>query len=238
MRIPPRGHVDQPASALIPSLISYWSITTANGNALGTTLVDTGLATEPSYLSHRIKLLSGEAAGQEREIFIHAGGGNTITVGGDFTDNAGAVTQVLAGTRYVILGIGGHQQQLNDIWNWLLAMLVLQETGGILTTDGTEQDLWIIDAPIGAIIPINVFVNLDNMQAGDTTVFRLYHRMTDGGAWVQYDYFSYTGADGGLINNNTAIVLPLIPTRFGTRVTIRRTAGGDRAYPWEPFVER
>lgn len=106
MRIP-RGHyIDDPAAPLVEAGISYGdAFTSAVGNALGTTLVCADLANEPSYVGHVIKVLSGDAAGQEREIAIMAAG--TVTVVNPWTDNAGAVVQIAAGTRFVIKGISG-----------------------------------------------------------------------------------------------------------------------------------
>src|SRR4030065_1779056 len=51
-------------------------------------------------------ILDGPSAGQARRIGVHAG--NTLTVGAAFTNAAGAVQQILAGTRFVILSsVGG-----------------------------------------------------------------------------------------------------------------------------------
>lgn len=107
MRVPPGFYVDNPAWPLVQTVISYWGITSANGNALGTTLVDANLANEPGYAGLAIKPIDGDAAGQVRPIAIHDLVTGTITVAAPFTDNAGAVVQILAGTRFVIISIAG-----------------------------------------------------------------------------------------------------------------------------------
>ena len=108
MRVPQSGlRIENPAWPLIQAVISYWGTTSANGNVLGTTVVDDALANEPSYQNHVIKLLSGDAAGQIRNIALHPPGTNLVTVLDPFTDNAGVAVQVVATTRYVILSIGG-----------------------------------------------------------------------------------------------------------------------------------
>lgn len=105
MRVPAGVHIDNPAAPLLQTAISYYDITTANGNALGTSMVCAGLANEPSYQGLLVKPLDGAAAGQVRPIATHIAGTNTLLVASPFTDNAGAVVQILAGTRFVILSI-------------------------------------------------------------------------------------------------------------------------------------
>ncbi len=92
--------IDSPAKPLLDADVSYWGITTAIGNAGGTTLVCAGLAFEPSYVNKPVKLMNGNAAGQIFRITTHAGA--TITVANGFTDSAGNPVQVLAGTLFVI----------------------------------------------------------------------------------------------------------------------------------------
>ena len=105
MRTPFSLKVDDAAWPLLQGLISYWGPATANGAAAGNTIVDAGLANEPLYVGHSVKVLDGNAAGQIRQITAHVG--NTITVVAPFTDNAGAAVQILASTQFVILSGGG-----------------------------------------------------------------------------------------------------------------------------------
>lgn len=108
MRLPDGFHIDNIAFPLVQAYISYWGVSSAIGSALGITLVDANLATEPSYDGNVLKILSGPSAGQARTIATHVGG--TLTVGVAFTNPAGAVQQQAAGTLYVILsalGAGG-----------------------------------------------------------------------------------------------------------------------------------
>ncbi len=102
MRVPSNGiYIDDPAYSLVKAIISYWGITSGAGNAGGTTLVCSDLATQPSYDGLVVKILSGGAAGQARTIQVHAT--TTLTVGVAFTDSTGAAQQIGAGTRFVIL---------------------------------------------------------------------------------------------------------------------------------------
>ena len=109
---------------------------------------------------------------------------------------------------------------------------VLTETGGTLTADGTEQNVYINNAPAGVYRPICVKVDLTNHTATETVVLRTYYRITAGGGWLQDDSATYIGVPTVLLIN-----VELLPTRFGIRVTLEKTAGTNRAYLWEAFYE-
>lgn len=113
------------------------------------------------------------------------------------------------------------------------AELLLSSTGGTTTADGTEQTLYIDSEPLGCWEPLVLFVDLDAMQGGDTTVLRVYYRLSDAGGLQLLTYASYTGADGGLANGAKLVTADLYPNRHGFQVTLQQTAGVNRAYPWE-----
>ena len=117
------------------------------------------------------------------------------------------------------------------------ALLALSSTGGTLTADGTEQTLYIDNEPLGCTMGRRLYVDLDAMQGGDTTVIRVYYRLSDGGGLQLLDYATYTGADGGLANNIKLITIDLGPYRHGIQATLEQTAGTNRTYPWEIFLE-
>ncbi|MFA6911451.1 MAG: hypothetical protein WCQ59_10050, partial [Candidatus Cloacimonadaceae bacterium] len=103
MRVPNGFKIDEPAWALVQGLVSYWGITSAAGNAGGTTFVCDDLANEPSYANHAAKVLTGPAAGQVRDIDTHPAGTNTVTVSAAYSNVAGVAQQITAGTSFVIL---------------------------------------------------------------------------------------------------------------------------------------
>ena len=112
MKIPQSGlRIDNPAWPLLQTAISYWGMTTAAGNAFGTSLVDALCGTagrQPSYAipsAQICKLLTGNAAGQTQSIAAHALGTGTLAFANAFTDFNGAVYQVPAGIRFVIISI-------------------------------------------------------------------------------------------------------------------------------------
>jgi len=87
--------------------IKYEGATTAAGNVLGTTLVCDPLNLYPSLIGCTVQIMNGAARYCERIISVHPAGGNTITVADPFTDNAGAVAQITAGTHFVVKELGG-----------------------------------------------------------------------------------------------------------------------------------
>jgi hypothetical protein len=142
------------------------------------------------------------------------------------------------------IATGAVDETADQIHELVAAGFTLQETGGTLTATGAEQTLYINNNPLGCFNPLVLFVDLDNMVAGDTTVvagdttvFRVYYRIAAGGALRLFDYQSYTGIDGGLANGRHLIAIELLPNRFGLRVTLQQTAGTNRAYVWSYFEE-
>ena len=125
----------------------------------------------------------------------------------------------------------------DQIHELVAAEFTLQETGGTLLADGSEQTLYINDNPLGCFHPRTLIVDLDNMQAGSTTVIRVYYRLNAGGGLQLWDYHTYTGADGGLASSRKLISADLLPTRFGVKITLEQTAGTYRYYDWEIFTE-
>lgn len=117
------------------------------------------------------------------------------------------------------------------------AELTLQSTHGTIASTAAEQTVYINNAPLGSYKCLHLFVDLDLMQAAETVEFRTYYRIAPAGGLQLQDYQTYAGADGGLANGKKLIAIDLYPCRFGARVTIQRTAGVDRDYDWQVFVE-
>ena len=112
------------------------------------------------------------------------------------------------------------------------AEAILEETGGTLTTDGTEQNVYINNAPGGVYEPRWFNINFANHTITEAVTIKVYYRNVDGGAWVQDDSQAFVGVPVNLL-----ISVELKPNRFGCRVTAEKTAGTNRAYVWEVFYE-
>jgi len=113
------------------------------------------------------------------------------------------------------------------------ALPTLSETGGTVTTDGTEQNVYINAAPLGVYNPICVMINCTAQTATETIVIRLYYDNAPGGAGlILADEVTYVG-----VISPEMLVIDLDPNRYGVSVTIEKTAGTNRAYPWDAAYE-
>lgn len=126
------------------------------------------------------------------------------------------------------------QADVTDILEVTNALPTLTETGGMVTTDGTEQNVYINLVPLGIFKPICVKVDFTNQTVTETVIVRTYYRITAGLAdpFTLQDEVTYVGpVSPELIN------IELEPNRFGVQVTIEKTVGTNRAYNWEAFYE-
>lgn len=120
---------------------------------------------------------------------------------------------------------------LTDTTNILGAVntiLTLTETGGTVTTDGTEQNVYINNAPAGVYDPKIIQIDFTNQTAGETVVIREYYRIKSGGGLIKKDERQFAGVQDPLLKN-----VVLEPNRFGVQVTIEKTVGANRAYDYE-----
>jgi len=127
---------------------------------------------------------------------------------------------------------------VQDVFDEVNAELTWSETGEVLTADGTEQNTYVMSNPLGINVPRVVFIDLDEMVAGDSVTIRVHYRLAQGGGYLLQDWQQYVGQDGGLANSKTLIAVDLYPNRFGLRVTLEQTAGaGFRDFLWKWFGE-
>lgn len=134
------------------------------------------------------------------------------------------------------VGQGYFNDKLDAAAAFDVALLRLQATGGTLTADGSEQNIYYDDEPLGVMSPVCLILDLDNMQGGDTIEVKVYHRISDGGSLQLFAFYTWTGADGGLSNSEKLDQIDFYPNRHGFRVTLDQTAGTNRDYPWELFI--
>jgi len=116
--------------------------------------------------------------------------------------------------------LGSSRGGTTETWQW---------SNGTLTADGTEQALLDTDDFRWTVL---LYVNVDNMQGGDTIVFRTYIRMSSGGAWVLVDLDTYTGADGGLVGGEVMADEGASISPYGVKITFEQSAGVNRDFDW------
>lgn len=114
----------------------------------------------------------------------------------------------------------------------LNAILVLTETGGTVTTDGAEQDVYINNAPAGVFSPKKVKIDFTNQTAAETVIIRYSERFRAGGGWILIEALTFAG-----VQTEPGKYVELEPNRFGVRVTMERTAGGAIDYDWEALYK-
>lgn len=242
-------------------------ITTANGNAGGTSIIDASLigVGVDSYVSMMIVIAPGAFD------TIHSSditAFNNATGEIDFNTAYKNGTQVVVGTPYAIItyrfvpaevaailaavtalmadvgdasastlgslfGILGDPAvplatSLAAVKVMTDALQVLTSTGGILTTTGAVQNLFISDAPGREWDPIVVKVEFTNHTAGETIELVQYERIADGGGWVEVDNETFAG-----LVSPEGIYVEWFPNRFGVWLSMQKTVGANRAYPWE-----
>lgn len=107
------------------------------------------------------------------------------------------------------------------------SLMTLTETGGTLTTDGTEQNLYINNAPAGLYRPRHFFIDFTNQTAGETLAIREYYRIKSGGGLIINVSTTYAAVQDPLM-----VQFELKDNRYGIKVTAELTAGANRDYDW------
>lgn len=182
---------------------------------------------EPAILAIVTKLTAGGDATAANQIAIIANIADLITRAKGLDEIYDAVATVYA--RLGAPSGASVSADINAVFDLVNAILTLTETGGTVTTDGNEQDLYINNAPAGVFDPKIVQIDFTNQTAGETVVIREYYRIKSGGGMVKMDEVTFAGVQDPLLKNVT-----LEENRFGVKVTIQRTAlVADRAYDWE-----
>ena len=152
-----------------------------------------------------------------------------VSATGTFTHTA-FTADLAVGDEELILheSIVSDSATIDNIFDIVNAILTLTETGGTLTTDGTEQTVYINNAPAGIFDPKMIQIDFTNHTATETVVIREYYRIKSGGGLIKKDERTFAGVQDPLLKNVT-----LEPNRFGVQVTIEKTAGTNRAYDFE-----
>ncbi len=132
----------------------------------------------------------------------------------------------------LIIDVAVLQAAVDAIATLVEAEAILEETGGELTTDGTEQNVYINNAPAGVYEPRRLIIDFANQTVTETVRILVYYRIAPLGPWVIDDRETIVG-----VPVNAGISIDLKPTRYGVRVTMEKTAGTNRAYDWQVFYE-
>lgn len=224
---------------LIRVLTAYQGITTADGNAAGTTLIDSNLVGRNDFVTGKtILIMFGNAQDED----LGAVGFNALT-GAITVEPVGFSAQIVAGTVFRILNISSVETKLaviiallsggGAIFDMLNSILTLNETGGIVTTTGpgTEDNVYVNDAPAGVFRPLVVTLDTSDLAGGETVTVRTRYRIRAGGvARLKGAPVIFAGVQAEPMKD-----IELAPNRFGVIVTIEGTAGVN--YDWEVHLK-
>ena len=168
--------------------------------------------------------ITGDCRFQPRPIGGYVAATGVFTLAEPFSQAPGAVDYVIVNFAYPAEA----HETIDMIFALVRALLVLTETSGTITSDGTEQNVYVNNAPAGVFEPKMVKIDMSNNAVADTVVVRLYYRILGGGNFILQDQIVFAGVQGIPLKN-----IDLEPNRFGVRVTLERTVGGAQDYDWE-----
>lgn len=147
---------------------------------------------------------------------------NHISLGGYSLGFSGAFDVYSSDTRAEILDIQSTVDNLDD------SIFTLTETGSTLTTDGTEQTIYINDTPTNLFTPSKFLMDFTAQTGAETIVIKEYYRIKSGGNYIKYNETTYTGTqDPDLVIHN------LSDNRYGIKITAEKTGGVNKDYDWE-----
>jgi len=142
----------------------------------------------------------------------------------------GATTYALSNIRCkgIIIDVVAAVGTIAAVEAKLDAVLVTTETGGTITTDGNEQDVYINNAPAGVYEPLKVQIDFtEQVAVGDVVILRTYYRIFPGGFLRKKTEKAIVG-----VQDPVLIDIDLEPNRFGIQVTLQQTVGGPQDYDW------
>ena len=99
---------------------------------------------------------------------------------------------------------------------------------GTLPADGTEQTL----AEAVGLMTFEGYVDLANMEVGDTVIIREYVKLKSEGTYRLFDSATYSDAQ-----TKPALHVVKLPAKYGIKVTLEQTAGVNRDYDYNFFKE-
>lgn len=111
---------------------------------------------------------------------------------------------------------------------------ILSESSGQITTDGTEQTIFIEESPAGILEPRWLKLDFTNHTITETVIVRVRYRISSaaGALMILQSATTFAGAV-----TPPLVSISLEPNRYGFVITIEKTVGTNRAYDWELFYE-
>lgn len=203
------------------------------------TITDAGLTgTDDFYNGYMIIPLNGTYQGQARYVYDYDGTSKILYVAPNFTgdpDSGGNFDYILINRSAAAYFLDQSGHGLQSIFDIVDAIPDLTRVGGTHDQSdaaGTEDTVWIMDAPGGNFVPKRFVIDLSELAAGDDLDVNIYYRIESGG--------SYVLESTELHEDDLAVDLisyDLHENRFGIKITTTMDAGTARDFPWEVYYE-
>jgi hypothetical protein len=114
------------------------------------------------------------------------------------------------------------------LWNVGAARLPQPLGNGVFTADSSEY----LVVELTGLNRLMGYINLKNMQAGDTIIIREYVKLLSSSSYSEYDKTLYVG-----VQVEPVIYFKSKEVQFGVRVTLQQTAGSYRNIEYDFFKE-
>lgn len=80
---------------------------------------------------------------------------------------------------------------------------------------------------------LHCFIDLTNMEAGDSITVRQSMKVKAAGAYILYKGETYSG-----VQAEPLLHVVMKPAKHGQKVTLEQTAGTNKDFDWETFIEK
>jgi hypothetical protein len=119
---------------------------------------------------------------------------------------------------------------VNKLMMWNVGAPILPQPlgSGVLNADGSEQ----LVAEITGLNRIMGYVNLINLQAGDSVILKQYVKLLFLGSYSKYDEQPYSD-----VQPDPVIYIRSKESQFGVKITLQQTGGVNRSFEYDFFKE-
>ena len=105
----------------------------------------------------------------------------------------------------------------------------IEDAFGTLTATGAEDDIResLVEGKLHA------FIDLTAMMAGDIITIRQFMKIKVAGSYIKYADETFSG-----VQTPPMLYVVTKPSKHGIKITLEQTAGTNRDYDWETFIEK
>jgi len=187
-------------------------------------------STNDYYNGQLLIFISGNLAAQARTIIDYVGSTKQVIVHPSLTTAPANGDRFIVVTAHYTGELRTGSKGLEQIYDLVDQIFTLKRVGDTITTDGTEQNLYIVDNPDFPFHPTKLIIDVTNMVAGDSIQIKEYYRLKSGGSYIRKMTYSYVDNEDPPLK-----VIELEPNTYGVKITITRVLGTDRAYDYEVY---